>query len=183
MKMKRAVKNKLKLTGYVKLRRGLTEHLARMTSGEVKLFVAYLLQADYYIEGSEKRCLLSHSKLAEVCGWTVKWVRVVRDRLTKRGFIKQITPHKSGIKIPKFEQEIRNDSSASEAKNRNDSSPKSHITNHKSKDYGSSKNLIIENNKSKNQEEDYSYDPLKHKKGPGWRKLKEEIRKLGKKHD
>lgn len=83
------------------MRRGLTEHLTKLSPSELKLFLAYLLQADFWDDGPAKRCLLTIQEIADICGWSKQWTIEVKKKLTDRGFI---LPLKRGVEIPKFDE-------------------------------------------------------------------------------
>jgi hypothetical protein len=93
------LETRIKLKGFVKVRRGLTEHLAKLSPSELKLFMAYLLQADFWDDGPDKKCLLTIQEMAKICGWSKQWTIEVKKKLTARGFIFSL---KRGVVIPKF---------------------------------------------------------------------------------
>lgn len=88
------------LDGYVPLRRGIGEHLPNMSSAEVKLFVKYLVGADF----RTAICKITSEKLAEQIGWSNTNVSHIRQLLIRRRFIVPNKRNSAGVWIPKFDK-------------------------------------------------------------------------------
>jgi hypothetical protein len=202
----------LKIKAFVKLRRGIVEHLADMTPSELTLFIAYLTQAEYRGDGHGRACYLTIEEAATICGWTPQWTIEVKKKLIERGFIHSL---KKGVFIPKYDNKkstildckksnsqenlpikVKNplpqESTILDSQNQQcltigikDTLPQNPTTPIGSEVCSSPKNNKKFKN-SKNCQEakpDYSFDPQKHLKGPEYRRFMEKIKRLGEKYD
>lgn len=73
--------------GFIKLRRGLDEHLARMSSDAVKLYLRLLFLADWRKGKSQGLAQATFSETAIEFGWSPRQVRRVTAELRKSGYI------------------------------------------------------------------------------------------------
>lgn len=73
--------------GFLKLRRGLDEHLARMTSDAVKLYLRLLFLADWRNGKSQGLAQATFSEIAVEFSWSPRQVRRVTAELRKSGYI------------------------------------------------------------------------------------------------
>jgi hypothetical protein len=73
--------------GFVKLRRGLDEHLARMSDGAVKLYIRLLFLADWRKGKTQGLAQVVFSEIAAEFGWSPRTVKYITAELKEGGYI------------------------------------------------------------------------------------------------